>query len=500
MATRRPYVGCTADAAWQRAGLSEASIFDVYEIGGLLGSGTFGQVRLCWPVNEAEEGGKYAVKVVDMKSEVFRQATAFISARQEASILKAVKHPHIVELVDVFEKDRWLFLVLECIPGGELFTALSNPQATVTENCVATCGLQLFAALRHLHEQCVVHRDVKAENILLTSNPAKTRSWHVKLIDFGLATRVEQPLCLFQLCKDQEVPLEELICGTPYYCSPEVWVNDYGPKVDVWAAGVVLYLALLGTFPFYDDDTAALESIICNYDKKPSFQAVCTKECPDYQISAAAQWTLRQLLSKEQENRPNAAGAMALPWMQTSKSAGQRATMPRRAEQGDDCSHPRQGAVVDQGAGGHEGSSRSCGDEQSQVIPVPIRAKAGRAAARPPVDPSKEQSRTKALEAMKRRANVGGSALGSKLSESTDWDSGGGSPLSRRSCSTVDLWTRSPNLQTRELGAECTERRGAPPLPRETVVLCLAEHDVAPTDASLTDSDVDDLAAVCACR
>jgi len=487
----RPYVGCTADAAWHRAGLAEATVFDVYEIGGVLGSGSFGQVRLCWPVHETEEGGKYAVKIVDSKSEVFRQATSFISARQEANILKGVRHPHIVDLIDVFEKDRWLFLVLECITGGELFTALSNPHVAVTEGCVATVGHQLFQALRYLHDQSVVHRDVKAENILLQSNPAKTSRWHIKLIDFGLAMKVEQPACLFRMCKEQEMPLEELICGTAYYCAPEVWVNDYSAKVDVWAAGVVLYLALHGTFPFYDHDAGVLESLICNLDKQPSFQAVCQKDHPDYKISSCAKQTLTALLNKEADLRPSASAALALPWLQPSKQKGSLT----RAERS-----PQLQPRVDWGAGptllpGRTSSAASldsggCKDfpMECDTIPVKIRAKAGRAAARPPVDPNKEQSRTKALEAMKRRASIGNVGLHSKLE--------GCSPMSRSS-SLAD-YLRSPVCQSRELGAEAPfERRGLAPS-RE--ILSLIESEAAPTESSLSDSDADDGMAVCSCR
>jgi len=489
-----PYVGCTADPAWQRAGLAEATIFDIYEIGGLLGSGSFGQVRLCWPLNEAHEDQKYAVKVVDTKSEVFRQATAFISPRQEANILKAVKHPHIVELVDVFEKERFLFLVLECIQGGELFSAFADPNVTVTEGSVATVGRQLFGALRHLHEQRVVHRDVKAENILLASHPGRTNHWHIKLIDFGLSMRMEQPACLFSSCRDQDTHMEELICGTAYYCAPEVWINDYSPKVDVWAAGVVMYLILLGTYPFRDPDAAKLESMICNLDLLPTFKATCQKECPDYQISPGAKRTLAELLAKEPENRPHAAAVLQLPWLKASKqrrSSRARCTEPRQRELG-----PSKLPSADE-MEGQQGS-----EYEPNPIPMPIRAKAGRAAARPPVDPSTEQSRTKDLEALKRRASVAGSSngpgsvFGSKVTESTDWMGSSCSPLSNDdSALAVDFWARSPIMHSSDFSAECQGKKGM-----QMAVLNIVEHDPAPTDISLTDSDVDDMAAVCSCR
>lgn len=397
-APSRPYVGCTVDAAWQGGGFSEASIFDVYAVGPLLGSGTFGQVRLCWPIDDPESR-RYAVKTIDTKSEVFRQAGHFVSAQQEASILMAVRHPHIIELVDVFERGRWLFIVMECASGGEFFESFANSRLSVAESCVAAVSCQLLQALRHLHDRNIIHRDVKAENILLASNPAETDSWHVKLVDFGLATRLEPPQCGFGLFSGlcQEMPLEEVICGTAYYCAPEVWANCYGPKVDVWAVGVVMYLAVLGTFPFYDKDVTALEALISNPDEEPRFRNACAKECPNYQVSTQAHDCVAALLVKDQEVRPDAAAALALvqSWLLDTKCPG---SIPGRLRSGRSRSTSSEGS--------------RCGflQEGDQVIPLPIRAKAGRAAARPPVDQATDRSRTDALEAMK--ANAGGDKQG----------------------------------------------------------------------------------------
>jgi len=457
----RPYAGCTSDPAWQRAGLSEAAVFDVYDIGDMLGSGAFGQVRACWP-----KGGdgkqRYAVKVVDTKSEIFRHAAAFLSARNEANILRLTRHPHIVELVDAFEKDRFLFLVMEHVGGGELFGNLADPCVPVTESCVGAVGHQLFQALKHLHELSVVHRDVKAENILLQSNPAKSGAWHIKLVDFGLATKVETASsCLFSMCREQEAPLEELICGTAYYCAPEVWINDFGPKVDVWAAGVVLYLALLGAFPFYDRDPNMVEVMICNVDLEPSYKAPCMQGL-GYRISGLAKECLEALLVKDHEDRLSAAGALSHRWL---KNAVRRAsaTEPDRL---------RRGSLLDRGipfgrqAGRQPQRAQSelLGDpyglvDGDQVIPFTVRSKAGRAAARAPVEPATERSRTAALEGLKAR-----------------------SPRELGMCKVGPAAHRiSWRSQSRDIEVPQKDRDGLP------------------LDTSLSDSDVEDAGAFC-CR
>jgi serine/threonine protein kinase len=431
-------------------------------------------VRVCWPISEPDTR-KYAVKIVDTKGEVFRHAAAFISARQEASILRSVRHPHIVELIDVFEKERWLFLVMECIQGGELFSALADPRVPVTEACLGCVGRQLLQALRHLHDRSVVHRDVKAENILLLSNPAKTNSWHIKLIDFGLAMRLERSPCIFSMCTDQEVPFEELVCGTAYYCAPEVWVNDYGPKVDIWAAGVVLYLALLGTFPFYDNDADLLEAMICSTDTEPSYKPNCEKECPAYRVSVQARQCLEALLVKEEDARPSSAAALQQPWLLHSKCAQVDTASPSSAF----ASFRTGGALAGRQASAPallcEARPLEAGD---QIIPFAVRSKAGRAAARPPVDAAMEQSRTSALEALKARVTLrespGCPALQKVVSSSSHASS--------------FSWRSPPRCQSRELEMEqlCTQ----------DAVLRWTDRDFT-ADTALTDSDVDESVACC---
>eukprot|EP00928_Gymnodinium_smaydae_P030853 TRINITY_DN22818_c0_g1_i2.p1 TRINITY_DN22818_c0_g1~~TRINITY_DN22818_c0_g1_i2.p1 ORF type:complete len:466 (-),score=92.90 TRINITY_DN22818_c0_g1_i2:211-1608(-) len=386
--------GPSSSARWKRPVVSEATIFDTYDIDGLLGSGLFGQVRSCRPLSEPKR--RCAVKIVDTKGEVFQHASKYLSAHTEAAILQSIEHPHIVQLLDVFEQERWLFLVMECVGGGELFTAFADPRTVLTESCVMAAGRQVLQALQHLHERRIVHRDVKAENILLAVNPAKTGRWHVKLIDFGLAMRMEQQQqqsCFLGItCRDQG-PLEELICGTAYYCSPEVWVNDYSPKVDVWAVGVVLYLALHGCFPFYNADPTRLEAMICADDVKPAYQPAKAKDSEGYQVSREARQCLEALLLKDQDDRPTAERAQQLPWLY--------------------------------------GGSRS-GSEVEQQLPIPlsVRSKAARAAERPPVDLRTERARTSALENLKARVQY---AAAVKRSSKGDDSNSGSSTTTRES-------------------------------------------------------------------
>lgn len=246
-----------------------------------------------------------------------------------------------------------------------MFNSIGNPLLTVvTEATVGQLSQQLMQALQYVHARNIIHRDVKAENILLAGNPLKTGVWHIKLIDFGIAARVENPTSTSSLPNENSV-LDELVCGTPYYCAPEVWYHDFGPKVDVWAAGVVLYLALHGTFPFVATDPSKLEKLICDFEKQPSFiPAAGPRECPGYAASPEAQACLRALLTKDPAQRPSATRALhEQSWLN-----------PARMRMMPDI-----------------------------YVPIPIRLRAGRVAARPPVDEKLEDHRTKTLQQMRDR-------------------------------------------------------------------------------------------------
>ncbi|CAE7468880.1 Dclk3 [Symbiodinium natans] len=442
----------------------EAGFFETYEIGDLLGSGSFGQVRKCWLLHDATV--KHAVKAIDTKSEVFEVAGAWLSARKEASVLQSVSHPHIVKLIEVFEKERWLFLVMEHISGGQLFQALANPRTAITEGCVALVGSQLLQALQHLHLRRIIHRDVKAENILLGEDPAKTRRWHIKLIDFGLALRMEHSSSfMFRMCQ-QEPPLEHLVCGTAYYCAPEVWFHDYSPSVDVWAAGVVLYLAMFGQFPFHDRNPTQLEVLICEEDREPSYRPICSQDHPSYQASAVATAALKQLLTKAREDRPDACTALHLEWFKTAHD--------RSLDNGQLRRNGREGPVCIAGV-------RLLGS-WDQVIPPTLRAKAGRAAMPPAIEAAQEEKRTQALEAMKMRSTA--SALGKAGSH-------------RRFPRLSGRETRTPMFEPLEVSGEhgFLEQRGfgMPVL-----------HDIV-SSATFSDSEGEDfvrprLALLCSCE
>ncbi|XP_028395670.1 serine/threonine-protein kinase DCLK1-like [Dendronephthya gigantea] len=199
----------------------------IYSVGEKIGDGNFAVVRIG---TNKETKQKHALKIIDRKKIVGKENML----KDEIRIMKACSHGNIVKLYDTIDTEFDVYLVMELITGGDLFDEISN--AVKFEEPIASSFAQDIAnALEYLHKQNIVHRDLKPENLLvhISSNGKK----HLKLADFGLAVEVRVPLFT--------------VCGTPTYVAPEILEETgYGLKVDVWAAGVIIYIMLCGFPPF----------------------------------------------------------------------------------------------------------------------------------------------------------------------------------------------------------------------------------------------------------
>lgn len=164
----------------------------------------------------------------------------------ERTILLRIKHPYIARCYATFQDRRSLYMVLEYVPGGELFTLLRT-RRRLAESAARLYAAQIVVALAHLHSHEIVYRDIKPENVLLD------RHGRVKLVDFGFA----------RFCHDKAWT----ICGTPEYLAPEIILSrghDFG--ADWWALGVLIYEMLAGFPPHQSDDHMQLYSAILKGD------------------------------------------------------------------------------------------------------------------------------------------------------------------------------------------------------------------------------------------
>ncbi|XP_055004904.1 serine/threonine-protein kinase DCLK1a isoform X2 [Boleophthalmus pectinirostris] len=262
-------------------------ISDRYRVGRMLGDGNFAVVRECV---ELSTGREYALKIIN-KSKC-RGKEHMI--QNEVAILRRVKHPNIVLLIEEVDTYSELYLVMELVKGGDLFDAITSANR-YTERDASGMLYNLANAIKYLHSLNIVHRDIKPENLLVYEHADGSKS--LKLGDFGLATVVDGPLYT--------------VCGTPTYVAPEIIAETgYGLKVDIWAAGVITYILLCGFPPFRgscEDQEVLFDQILMGQLEFPM---------PYWDnVSETAKELIRSMLEVEVDQRYTALQVLEHPWV-----------------------------------------------------------------------------------------------------------------------------------------------------------------------------------------
>ncbi|PKA49856.1 Calcium-dependent protein kinase 8 [Apostasia shenzhenica] len=265
-----------------------------YELGNELGRGEFGITYLC---TDMATGEKFACKSISKRK--LRTAVDIEDVRREVEIMRHLpSHANIVSLKDTYEDDNAVHLVMELCEGGELFDRIVA-RGHYTERAAAAVTKTIVEVVQMCHKHGVMHRDLKPENFLFAN---KKETAALKSIDFGLSV-------FFQ-------PGEQFteIVGSPYYMAPEVLKRNYGPEIDVWSAGVILYILLCGVPPFWAETEQGVAQAIIR-------SVINFKRDPWPKVSESAKDLVKKMLDPDPKRRLTAQEVLDHPWLQNAKKA-----------------------------------------------------------------------------------------------------------------------------------------------------------------------------------
>ena len=277
-----------------------------YKYGRLIGQGAFGKVNLGLNVLT---GRVVAIKSFN-KSNLNSNSENMKKIKYETNLMKKLNHPNITKILELFEDKEYILIIMEYINGGNLFSFLKKHRK-VSEKTAKLLYRQIILGIKYMHQQGIVHRDIKLENILIDLNN------NIKICDFGIGRVLSSP----------EQPLFDQ-CGTPMYIAPEILLcsKEKGYKgfpVDIWSSGIVLYILLSGTLPFsFKNSLSSLsesnESNLSedNNNNTELQYSIINKEPKEIEnISKEAEDLLKKILKKNPEKRITCEEILNHPWM-----------------------------------------------------------------------------------------------------------------------------------------------------------------------------------------
>ena len=253
-----------------------------YKYGRVIGRGAFGKVNIGLNILT---GRIVAIKSFNKKNIINEASKNKIL--YETNLMRGLCHPSVTKILETFECEKYMLIIMEYISGGNLQNFVKK-RRKLCEKTAKILFRQIIQGIRYIHSRGIVHRDIKLENILLDLNNI------IKICDFGVGKLIKPNTIL----KDQ--------CGTPVYMAPEILKgNGYkGFPVDVWSAGVALYIMLSGTLPFNKDKDHDLEYSILNNN---------IKEIKD--ISDEGNNLLKNILEKDPNKRYTCNQILEHPWL-----------------------------------------------------------------------------------------------------------------------------------------------------------------------------------------
>ncbi|KAJ1692686.1 hypothetical protein LUZ63_009384 [Rhynchospora breviuscula] len=263
-----------------------------YELGKEVGRGHFGHT-CSGTVKKGEfKGQTVAVKIISKAK--MTTAISIEDVRREVKILKALSgHQNLIKFYDACEDGLNVYIVMELCEGGELLDRILARGGRYSEEDAKSIVVQILNVVAFCHLQGVVHRDLKPENFLFTT---RDESAPMKLIDFGLSDFIR--------------PDERLndIVGSAYYVAPEVLHRSYSIEADIWSIGVITYILLCGSRPFWARTESGIFRSVLRAD--PNFD-----DSPWPTVSPEAKDFVKRFLNKDYRKRMTAVQALTHPWL-----------------------------------------------------------------------------------------------------------------------------------------------------------------------------------------
>eukprot|EP00943_MAST-04B_sp_MAST-4B-sp1_P003108 g3108.t1 len=272
------------------------SVYDInWDDNQALGSGATSTVRIA--INKTTKE-KFALKTI----ELHRLPPAVVqSLFEEVNIMRVLDHPNIIKIIETFVDFKRLYIIMECCTGGELFDLLyEQPGAKFEEKKALALAIKMCSALNYLHQNKIIHRDLKLENFIFTR---KGNDGEVKLIDFGLSKAY------------LEGEHMRKVAGTSYYMAPEVLRGDYSEEADMWSFGVVMFMLLSGRCPFggHTDEQIQANVLRGKYVFKQDAWEGISNEAKDF---------IKKLLVQDFKKRMTAKEALDHAWMKGQSVGG----------------------------------------------------------------------------------------------------------------------------------------------------------------------------------
>ncbi|PKA66326.1 CDPK-related kinase 3 [Apostasia shenzhenica] len=263
-----------------------------YELGKEVGRGHFGHTCTARAKKGEIKGQIVAVKIISKAK--MTTAIAIEDVRREVKILKSLSgHKNLVKFYDACEDELNIYIIMELCEGGELLDRILSRGGRYMEEDAKAIAMQILSVVAFCHLQGVVHRDLKPENFLFTT---RDENAPMKIIDFGLSDFIR--------------PDERLndIVGSAYYVAPEVLHRSYSTEADIWSIGVIAYILLCGSRPFWARTESGIFRSVLRAD--PNFD-----DSPWPSVSVEAKDFVRRFLNKDYRKRMSAVQALTHPWL-----------------------------------------------------------------------------------------------------------------------------------------------------------------------------------------